>query len=178
MRPTQSIDLTTILQQTVSTGYADLVTRPTGKAVRSGVEEHLAVIDDRQVIIIDFSGVRCLDFSCADEIVGKLLLSHGNARYFVLRGVAEIHSEAIEAVLERYDIAVVAQQRCGTVRVLGPASDTVRETVQVLERTRTIGVREVAVRLSIPQDNARKTLDEVVERRLGLAADDQVISLA
>ena len=79
-----------------------------------------------QVVVIDFASVRCLDFSCADEIVGKLLLQHGEARYFLLRGVTEIHGEAIEAVLERYNIAVVAQQRCGTIRVLGPASDTAR----------------------------------------------------
>ena len=176
----QSIDLKLVLHRTVSTGYADLVTRPTGKAVRSGVEEHLANIDARQVVVIDFASVRCLDFSCADEIIGKLLLEHGEARYFLLRGVTEIHGEAIEIVLERYNIAVVAQQRCGTIRVLGPASDTVRRAVEVLERTRSTCVREVADQLSIPHDNAQKTLDEVVERRLGVAAsaDDRVISLA
>ncbi|NIU79845.1 MAG: hypothetical protein GWN71_41805, partial [Gammaproteobacteria bacterium] len=68
----QRIDLRHILRHTVSDLYGDLVTRPTGKAVRHGIEQALARADGRQVAVIDFSTVRCLDISCADEIVGKL----------------------------------------------------------------------------------------------------------
>lgn len=173
------IDLTTVLHRTVSNGYGDLVTRPTGQAVRTGVEEDLAFLDTTTVAIIDFTSVRCLDFSCADEIVGKLLLTHGNTRYFLLHGVTEIHGEAIHAVLERYGIAVVAQQRDGEVQVLGPVSDAIRKTVSILTREGTITVEDVAGHLAIPAAHARETLDEVIERRLALThADDRVSSLA
>ena len=69
-----TIDLRSILQETVSGWYGDLVTRPTGHAVRRGVEEVLAEYDGEQVAVIDFSSVRLLDLSCADEVVAKLLL--------------------------------------------------------------------------------------------------------
>ncbi|MEJ2237442.1 MAG: hypothetical protein P8X82_04015, partial [Gemmatimonadales bacterium] len=59
--------------------------------------------------VIDFGAVGCLDISCADEIVGKLLLDHGQVRYFLLRGVTEAHCEAINWVLERHGLAVVAE---------------------------------------------------------------------
>jgi hypothetical protein len=51
----QRIDLKAILQRTVSGLYGDLVTRPTGQAVRGGVEEVLADLDGEQVAVIDFS---------------------------------------------------------------------------------------------------------------------------
>ena len=66
------IDLQCILRETVSAMYGDLVTRSTGQAVRCGVEQVLAEYDGEQVAVIDFTGVRLLDLSCADEIVAKL----------------------------------------------------------------------------------------------------------
>ena len=64
--------------------------------------------------MIDFSHVNLLDFSCADEVVAKLLLRfEGGAppqdAYFLFRGVREDHLDAIEAALERYQLALVMQ---------------------------------------------------------------------
>lgn len=115
----QHIDLKAILQRTVSSRYGDLVTRPTGAAVRGGIEQELAAAAEEQVAIIDFGTVRLLDYSCADEIVGKLLLQHGGARYFLFHGVTASHCEAIDPVLERHGLAAIARDRDGRIRVLG-----------------------------------------------------------
>ncbi len=120
----QHIDLKLILQRTVSRSYGDLVTRPTGEAVRGGIEAELEEGTGEQVAIIDFGTVRLLDYSCADEIVGKLLLEYGSARYFLLQGVTASHCEAIEPVLERHKLAAVARDREGRVRVLGHVPET------------------------------------------------------
>lgn len=122
----QRIDLKTILEDTASSGHGDLVTRPTGRAVRSGIEQALAEAGGERVAVIDFGTVRCLDFSCADEIVGTLLREHGQAHYFLLHGVSAAHCEAIEHVLERHGLAVVARDRDGRVRVLGQVPDRAR----------------------------------------------------
>lgn len=174
------IDLKGVLNQAVSPGYGDLVTRPTGRAVRFGLEEYLARLDDAQVAVIDFSGVRCLDYSCADEVVGKLLLDHGHARYFVLRGVSAGQRDAIEVVLDRYGIAVVAQDRSGEMRVLGPVSEAVRRAFALVAATGGCGVAEVASELEIPDETARETVNELVERRLAFEhpQDSGVVALA
>ena len=65
------IDLGTVLRKTVCDLYSDLVTRPTGAAVRTGIEQQLAEAKDRTLTVIDFTHVGLLDFSCADEIVAK-----------------------------------------------------------------------------------------------------------
>ncbi|MBI3081776.1 MAG: hypothetical protein HYY94_02475, partial [Gemmatimonadetes bacterium] len=74
------IDLKDILQRTVSDEYGDLVTRRTGQAVRQAIERDLARDGDGRAAAIDFGTVRCLDLSCADEIVGRLLREQGAVR--------------------------------------------------------------------------------------------------
>jgi hypothetical protein len=166
MTPMQRIDLKAILQRTVSGLYGDLVTRPTGQAVRGGVEEVLARIDGEQVAVIDFTTVRCLDFSCADEIVGKLLVQHGRVRFFLLAGVSESHREAIESVLERHGLAVVAWDREGRLQLLGPLDDLFRRAFSVLSRRGTAGVAEIAEDLAIPMEAAHDALESLLARRL------------
>ncbi|MDF1503403.1 hypothetical protein [Roseisolibacter sp. H3M3-2] len=122
------IDLGSVLRGTVCALYSNLVTRPTGVAVRTEIERAIAEAGGRTVTVIDFSQVTLLDFSCADEIVAKLMLRSvedaaraiearaQEAReagvpegYFVFRGVCDRHLDAIEAVLERHGLAIVAQ---------------------------------------------------------------------
>ncbi len=161
-----SIDLKMILNRTVSTGYGDLVTRHTGRAVRGGVEELLEREDGGEVAIIDFGEVGCLDISCADEIVGKLLLYHGGARYFLLRGVTEAHCEAISLVLERHDKAVVVENRQGDPQLLGPLGETTRRAFAAVMENGTVEAPEVAARLDLPTDTTERALGELLERRL------------
>ncbi|MDH3291735.1 MAG: hypothetical protein OEO20_13790 [Gemmatimonadota bacterium] len=128
----QLIDLKAILQHTVSSAYGDLVTRPTGKAVRDGIEAALDDLDTEPVTVIDFSTVRLLDYSCADEIVGKLLLEQGGARVFLLQGVTASHCEAIEPVLRRHKLAAIARDREGRVRMLGAVPEDARKALSAL----------------------------------------------
>jgi len=70
----QHIDVHAVLQESVSGVYADLVTRPTGRVVRERIERAMATAQDPVTVTrIDFTGVGCIDYSCADEIVAKLL---------------------------------------------------------------------------------------------------------
>jgi hypothetical protein len=134
--------------------------------VRGGVEELLERVDGGQVAIIDFGAVGCLDISCADEIVGKLLLDQGSARYFLLRGVTEAHCEAISLVLERHGMAVVAEDRQGQFELLGPLGDTVRRAFAAVMENGPTEATEVAARLEMPTDATERVLDELLERRL------------
>ena len=72
------IDLSSVLRRTVCDLYSDLVTRPTGAAVRDGIEKQLSELGDRSLTVIDFSHVGLLDYSCADEIVAKLLMRYAD----------------------------------------------------------------------------------------------------
>lgn len=146
------IDLKAILDQTNSSLHGNLVTRPTGRVVRSSIEEALAGDDGEPYAVIDFGTVRCLDYSCADEIVARLLREHGSARYFFLQGVTPSHCEAIEHVLERHALTVVARDREGHVRVLGPVPEQARIALSAFADRGLASAEELAEHLSAIPD--------------------------
>ncbi|MFB6240235.1 MAG: hypothetical protein ABEJ46_01485, partial [Gemmatimonadota bacterium] len=53
--------------------YSYLVTRHTGRAVRMSIEEQIAGSPGPLVAVLDFRNVAVIDFSCADEVVAKLV---------------------------------------------------------------------------------------------------------
>lgn len=108
----QHIDVGDVLRQAVAGNYSNLVTRPTGVAVRSFIEARLRSTDDGVVTVIDFSRVGMMDFSCADEIVAKLVLQQELAKpsRVVFSGLSESHLEAIDVVLERHGMVLVSHE--------------------------------------------------------------------
>ncbi len=154
----QRIDLKAILQRTVSSTYGDLVTRPTGKAVRDGIQAALDDVDSEPVAVIDFSTVRLLDYSCADEIVGKLLLEQGGARAFLLQGVTASHCEAIEPVLQRHKLAAIARDREGRVRMLGHIPEAARKALSALTDRTEPGLPAGESAVFLPERTAKAML--------------------
>ncbi len=163
------IDLKDILQRTVSDEYGDLVTRRTGQAVRQAIERDLAQDGDGQAAAIDFGTVRCLDLSCADEIVGRLLREQGAVRSFVLLNVTAAHREALEFVLERHRLAVVVQDAGGALDVVGALPEASRRVFGALAQAGTAAPEDVARRLDLSPDAARAALEDLLERRLVVA---------
>ena len=109
----QHIDVHAVLQESVSGVYADLVTRPTGRVVRERIERAMATAQDAVTVArIDFTGVGCIDYSCADEIVAKLL--RDRRAVVVLSGISEGHREAIEPVLAGHGLAALIERRDGS----------------------------------------------------------------
>ncbi len=114
----QHIDVHAVLQESVSGVYTDLVTRPTGRVVRERIERVMAAVEtDVSIARIDFTGVGCIDYSCADEIVAKLL--RGRPAVLVLTGISDGHREAIEPVLAGHRLAVLIERRDGTLDAVG-----------------------------------------------------------
>lgn len=133
----QHIKIQEVLQQSISGLYTDLVTRPTGRAVRENIERDL--LSDT-IAVMDFTGVGCLDYSCADEIVAKLL--RATVRVLLLRGTSDSHREAIEPVLVGHGLAAVLERPDGTLEVLGarePAATLLDELVAQRVAARTPG---------------------------------------
>lgn len=117
----QSIDVSAVLRLAVRATYADLVTRATGRAVREHIEQAYAV-DAGFVARMDFTGVRCIDYSCADEIVAKLLRER--IHVLVLRGCSDAHLEALAPVLEGHGLAALLERADGTLDGLGQPEST------------------------------------------------------
>lgn len=168
VQPVQ-IDVSRLVQRSVASLYAHLVTRPTGRAVRLAIESQLAEAGDRSCSLIDLSEVTVLDFSCADEVVAKLLLRYLEAdrpreAYFVFRGVRDLHREPIETVLDRQRLAAVGQREDGLFELLGSRTDAEHAAWETLEGRGRIEPEEL--RRLLPADDHREGLERLVQRRL------------
>ena len=159
------IDLKDVLGRTVSGVYGDLVTRRTGHAVRCGIEQLLDG-GESELAVIDFGTVRLMDHSCADEIIGKLLLQQGQVRYFLLTGLDPSHEDAIAPVLERHGLVVVARDRAGRVKLLGVLPEPARRAFRLLADDGPAVPDEVAAKLALSPAVARAALETLRECRV------------
>ncbi|MDQ6634072.1 MAG: hypothetical protein M3Z10_04870 [Gemmatimonadota bacterium] len=177
------IDVSSVLRQTLSCElYSNLVTRPTGAAVRTQIEALLADARERSLTVIDFSHVGMIDFSCADEVVAKLLLRYGSAErepgeaYFLFRGVTDDHWDAIEAVLERHGLALVLETDDGA-RIVGIVNDGERVAWNKVYELGRTAPADLAVALGAGQDDAARVLDTLHRRRLVMRLDDDYVAV-
>jgi hypothetical protein len=166
----QTISLQHVLQEAVATPYCDLVTRATGAAVRGRIEAALARAD-WTITLLDFSGVDCLDLSCADEIVAKLLLAAASRdRVVVLAGVREEQRDALEHVLVHHRLAVAACFRGGDLAdVLGWTSDDARAAFAALHVQGPADAPVLAARLTWPLERTEVALEDLERNRIARA---------
>jgi len=164
-----SIDVGRVLRKLVESPYSHLVTRPTGRAVRIAIEEQVAESSKTALSLIDLSDVTVMDFSCADEIVAKLLLRFleedrpGDA-LFVFRGVRQSLQEPIQTVLERQELLAVAQSGDGRCVLKGTWTEEQEYAWTVLEGRGRIAVGDVPE--VFPGSHHREALDQLVHRRV------------
>lgn len=163
-----TIRLDRILQDTVATPYRDLVTRPTGAAVRNGVRDAM-VRAHCATILLDFTDVGLLDFSCADEIVAKLLLgAEENAEcYVLLVGLSDDHMEAIDHVLRHHRLVMAALAAPGEPPVLlGDVGGEPREAFVYIHRSGPCTLSSLAGAMTWPFETAAGALRELAGHRL------------
>jgi hypothetical protein len=178
------IDLSSLVGRSVASLYSHLVTRPTGRALRLGIESQIGELGSSCLSILDFTQVVVLDYSCADEAVAKLVQRYiGTDRpadvYFVACGLSEQHRDPIEAVLQRHRLALAAEVGDTGFILLGDASAPERLVWSMLEEVRAAGPEEVAGRLGLDNADALQLLDGLVLRRVALrASHDRFLSLS
>lgn len=178
------IDVSSVLRQTLACDlYSNLVTRPTGAAVRGQIELLLSESnDERSLTVIDFSHVSMIDFSCADEVVAKLLIRYAaedppREAYFLFRGVGESHRDAIESALERHGLALAIEEASG-VSLLGVLTDVERRTWDATYRFGPADAGEIARAIGVGDEETRAVLSDLGRRRLVMRfADGQYIAV-
>ena len=145
-----SYSLYRFLKEELKNGSNDLVTRPSGQMIRGRIEKNIEAEKNGEVIALDFSEIGIIDYSCADEVVAKLISRlWGNEygdRYIILTGLNENQKENIEVALERKDLAVIARMKDGKEILLGNLNNYLRQTLEVVitkDRIRTKDLSEI-----------------------------------
>ena len=158
------IDISSVLRQTLACDlYSNLVTRSTGAAVRGQIEQLLSESrGERALTVIDFSQVSMIDFSCADEVVAKLLMRYDvddppQDAYFLFRGVTDDHSRRDRGGARAARAGARRRERTATSRSMGVLSDDERRTWNAVYRLGRADAVDVAARhrRATPRDAQR-----------------------
>jgi hypothetical protein len=166
----ETIRIGTLLRETAATPYCNLITRPAGAAVRDRIEAALAE-SDCLTALLDFSGIELIDYSCADEVVAKLLLAQTTPGrpVVVLLGLREDQHEAIEQVLIHHGLAVISvscADGASMPRLIGRTTSDVREAFGCLCECGALRSFHLARTLGWSESRAQETLHALLERRL------------
>jgi len=166
----QKYDLYKILKEELKNGSSDLVTRPSGQAIRDRIERDIEREKDGEVIALDFSKIGIIDYSCADEVVAKLisrlLSGEYSDKYIVLSGLNENQKENIEVALERKDLAVMACVSNGKNMLIGSLNNYLKETLNLILKKGKITAKDLSEARKFEMNTSGMRLLNLHKKRL------------
>lgn len=165
-----------LLREELKNGSADLVTRKSGHLIRERIERDMENEKSGEVIALDFSMIGVIDYSCADEIVAKLisrLLSgeYGD-KYVILTGLNEHQRENIEVALERKDLAVMAATKRGKKVLLGNLNNYLRQTLELVIIKKKLVAKELSESMGLQANTSGTRLLNLYKKRLVKRIDE------
>jgi len=155
----------------------DLVTRHTGRTVRLTIESMFSEEDWDTLTVLDFHDVAIIDFSCADEVVAKLVLgtmpevSVRRERFFLVRGLCDHHLDPLESALRRRDLAVAAESDEGQPLLVGAVDDHEARVWAALCESGRSAAEALAQVVGLRSDVVIGLLDGMYGKRLVLRDD-------
>lgn len=163
-------DLNKLIKEELKNGSSDLVTRTSGQMIRNRIERDIEKEMKGVVIALDFSKIGIIDYSCADEVVAKLIsrLLGGeySDKYIVLTGLNENQKENIEVALERKELAVMAQMRNGKKILLGSLNNYLKQTLDLILKKGKITASELSEYLKLPANTSGTRLLNLYKKRV------------
>ncbi|RJQ16659.1 MAG: DUF4325 domain-containing protein [Nitrospiraceae bacterium] len=165
-----------LLKEELGNGSSDLVTRKSGQIIRERIERDIEKEKDGEVIALDFSKIGVIDYSCADEIVAKLISrllgnEYGD-RYLNLTGLSDNQKENIEVALERKVLAAVAKTRDGKRILLGALNNYLKETLNLIEKKNNITAKDLSDIMKLEANTSGTRLLNLHKKKLVRKVDE------
>lgn len=151
-------------------GKKELAGRSRGARLRETIEKILRE-GDEPCLVIDFSGMGSIDFSCADEVVAKMVSrlwgDEYGEKYLVLKGLNPSQEENIGVALERKKLAVLTTGSGGW-RIIGSLNNYLVQTLNQVMNTRRLTLRELSEKEKIGMNTSGTRLLNLYKKRLVL----------
>lgn len=167
-----TIDMAEALEQGSSGPGAggNLAGRETGREVRSFLAGIFMGIEEETVFLLDFKRIGVIDYSCADELLAKLMTrvvaDEFGPKYICLINISSSQIENISVALEKRGLAVAALPDRGGWTYLGKLNPYLRETFNIVYDYRRISARELSGKLSLAQNTGSTRLLNLYKQRL------------
>ena len=164
------LKLGNVVKQELKNGSTNLVTRETGRIILSRIEHEIGEVNKGETIVLDFSDVKVIDYSCADEVIAKLVTrlkgdEYGD-KYVILQNLSPSQKENIHAALEKKDLAILAITSDKNWEIIGILNNYLSETLQLIMKSGEISARSLSDKLKLELNTASTRLLNLHKSRL------------
>ena len=137
-----------LMEENLTNGSKNIVTRETGRIIREAIEVKIQKEQEEMIIILDFSGIGIIDFSCADEVAAKFIarlnLKEYGDKYLLFSGLTPSQEENITAALEKKKLSLLSLKEDGDWKLLGILNPYLRDTLDLVLGRKSLTAKELA----------------------------------
>ncbi len=159
-----------LMGQVLTNGSKNLVTRETGKVIREAIENRIQDEPGGTIVILDFSGVGIIDFSCAEEVIAKMTARLNNMeygdKYILLSKLTLNQEENIHAALESKKLLALSLKGAEKPKYLGVLNPYLMDTLEFILERKSITARELADLTRVEINTASTKLLNLYKARL------------
>ncbi|MDY6863410.1 MAG: hypothetical protein SV062_10550 [Thermodesulfobacteriota bacterium] len=159
-----------LMDKNLNNGSKNLVTRETGRIIREAIETKILKEQEGSTIILDFSGIGIIDFSCADEVAAKLIarlnIKEYGDKYLLFSGLTSSQEENITASLEKKRLSLLSLKQDGTWKLLGILNPYLQDTLELVMERKLLTARELADLAGVEINSASTKLLNLNKLRL------------
>lgn len=164
------LKLGNIVKQELKNGSANLVTRETGRIILERIEREIREIGKGETLVLDFSDIKVIDYSCADEVIAKLITrlkgdEYGD-KYVILQNLSSSQKENIHVALEKKDLAILVTTPDKKWEIIGILNNYLSETLQLIMKSGEISARGLSDKLKLELNTASTRLLNLHKSRL------------
>jgi len=156
-----------------------LVTREEGRLILSEIERQLYEQSQESILVLDFTNVKFIDLSGADEVIAKLASRVRSGEYggrrVVVTNLTEQHLYNIERALQDKGLALL-QVTNGTVSIIGALNKYLLETFMFVTQKVSTTARELADEANIPINTASTRLLNLFNEGLVARVEDSTVT--
>lgn len=149
--------------------------REEGKRIRDQIIDQFN-LQDKLVLVLDFTGVTRIDFSCASEIVSVMILRISGelkGRHVLLQGLSAFVEENINAALDKAELCCITLVN-DSWKLIGKYSDTLLQTLRKVDELKVTDTPTLSHKLNIALTSCNNRLKTLVN--LGMIKKEEVIA--
>lgn len=150
--------------------------RELGRSVRDRILDSFTN-QPKRVLLLNFSGVNRIDFSCASEIVSILILRLAGelkGNHILLSGLSQFVEENVDAALHKAELCGLIVTEEGKWRMIGKYSDTLQQTLSKVIEIGQADTPTLAMALNIAVTSCNNRLKTLVT--LGMVGREEQTS--
>jgi hypothetical protein len=148
-------------------GSKQLWTREKAREIRNELDKTLSSLEQGGALVLDIKGVEVFDYSFANELFGKTIISLANEyknRFFIVENLSDYTRENLDKALESLNMIMI-ERKNGKLELIGKVHPADSQTFNLIkESSKPITAIELKDKLNINLTAVNERLTKLTEQ--------------